>query len=348
MAKADGASSGKLVWTQLGDRVGSWLPLPAAAYTRAHGGNVPKKAAACLLLWWNLRRFSRRKSPKLGFQAKKNFEFIKLLLSPIIKKHTCLEPTTLSSPLRRLKTPSRRTKDLGDSRSLDNFFFFLVFLGPYPQYMEVPRLGVRLELQRPAYTTATRDPSHVCDLHHSSRQRQILNPPSKARDWTPVLMDAGPVHYHWATTGTPWVNFIHKALKDWDKKRALTLNTIKAVHVSLALSKQLATQSKPSVPNTGPPSERSMAFTSGQHFCLEDHSHVAWWAGSNFFAWLKKKTPMWQLPLPQPPASFRTDLNSIHADFKTLLKYTCMCPPFSIILLRQSIINQKVQLILPN
>lgn len=50
MAKADGAPPGKLVWTQLGDRVGSWLPLPAAAYTSAHGGNVPKKAAACLPL----------------------------------------------------------------------------------------------------------------------------------------------------------------------------------------------------------------------------------------------------------------------------------------------------------
>ena len=26
------------------------------------------------------------------------------------------------------------------------FFFFLVFLGPHPQHMEVPRLGVELEL----------------------------------------------------------------------------------------------------------------------------------------------------------------------------------------------------------
>jgi len=35
-----------------------------------------------------------------------------------------------------------------------------------------------------AYTTATeiQDPGHVCDLHHSSRQCQILNPLSKARD----------------------------------------------------------------------------------------------------------------------------------------------------------------------
>ena len=36
--------------------------------------------------------------------------------------------------------------------------------------MEVPRLGVELELQPPAYTTATatQDPSHAWDQHHSS------------------------------------------------------------------------------------------------------------------------------------------------------------------------------------
>ena len=33
--------------------------------------------------------------------------------------------------------------------------FFFSFLGPYPWYMEVPRPGVKSELQLPAYTTAT-------------------------------------------------------------------------------------------------------------------------------------------------------------------------------------------------
>ena len=47
-----------------------------------------------------------------------------------------------------------------------------VFLGPHPWHMEVPRRGVRSELQLPAYTTATATPdsSLVCDLHHSSQQ----------------------------------------------------------------------------------------------------------------------------------------------------------------------------------
>ena len=66
-----------------------------------------------------------------------------------------------------------------------SFFFFLsVFLGLHPQHMEVPRLGVNLELQLPAYTTATatQDQSHVCHLHHSSQHRQILNPQSEVKD----------------------------------------------------------------------------------------------------------------------------------------------------------------------
>ena len=75
---------------------------------------------------------------------------------------------------------------------------FLVFLGPHPRHMEVPRLGVKLELQLPAYTTATAtwDLSHVCDLHHTSQQCQILNPLSEVRDQTHVLMDTSRVHYH--------------------------------------------------------------------------------------------------------------------------------------------------------
>ena len=56
--------------------------------------------------------------------------------------------------------------------------------------MEVPRPGVESELQLPASTaaTATRDPSRVCNLHHSSRQRRIVNPLSKGRDRTRNLM----------------------------------------------------------------------------------------------------------------------------------------------------------------
>ena len=61
--------------------------------------------------------------------------------------------------------------------------------------MQVPRLGVESELQLQAYATAiaTRDSSHVCNLRHSSWQHQFLNPLSKARDQTRILMDTSRV-----------------------------------------------------------------------------------------------------------------------------------------------------------
>ena len=72
-----------------------------------------------------------------------------------------------------------------------------VFSGPHPQHMEIPRLGVQSEL--PAYTTAPArampDPSRVCNLHHSSWQRQILNPLSEAMGQTCVLMNTSQIYF---------------------------------------------------------------------------------------------------------------------------------------------------------
>ena len=48
-----------------------------------------------------------------------------------------------------------------------------------------------------------RDPSRVCNLHHSLWQCWILNPLSKARDWTHIFMDSSWVHYLWATRELP-------------------------------------------------------------------------------------------------------------------------------------------------
>ena len=76
------------------------------------------------------------------------------------------------------------------------FFCFFFSLGPHLQHVQVPRLGVKLELQllTTATATATQDPSRICDLHHGSRQWQILNPLSEARDQTHILMATGWVH----------------------------------------------------------------------------------------------------------------------------------------------------------
>ena len=81
------------------------------------------------------------------------------------------------------------------------FFFNLIyllflFLGLHLRHMEVPRLGAQIRVQLPAHTTATvmRDPSHICDLCHSSQQCWILNPLSKTRDGTLIFMDTNQVH----------------------------------------------------------------------------------------------------------------------------------------------------------
>ena len=75
-------------------------------------------------------------------------------------------------------------------------FFFFFFLGLHPWHMEFLRLRVDMELQPPAYVTATAtwDLPCVYDLHHISRQRGILNPVSKVRDRTGVLMDTSRFH----------------------------------------------------------------------------------------------------------------------------------------------------------
>ena len=87
----------------------------------------------------------------------------------------------------------------------------MLFLGPHPWHMEVPRVGGKSELQLPAYTTARamRNPSRACNLHHSSRQHWILNPLRKARNWTLILMDPSQVHFCWTTMGTHIKDFEH-------------------------------------------------------------------------------------------------------------------------------------------
>ena len=50
-------------------------------------------------------------------------------------------------------------------------------------------LGVKLELQLSAYTTATADPSRICELCCRLRLCQILNPLSEARDQTCILKE---------------------------------------------------------------------------------------------------------------------------------------------------------------
>jgi len=65
------------------------------------------------------------------------------------------------------------------------FIFCLFFLGLQLRHLEVPRLGVESELQLPGYTIAMRDPSRICNLHHSSWQCQDPYPTDQGQGWNP-------------------------------------------------------------------------------------------------------------------------------------------------------------------
>jgi len=94
-------------------------------------------------------------------------------------------------------------------------FFSSVILGLRPQHMEVPRLGVELELQLPAYTTATatQDLSCICNPYHSSRQRWILNPLIEVRDRTHNLLVPSWICFCCTTMGTRYQSlFLSMAL----------------------------------------------------------------------------------------------------------------------------------------
>ena len=92
-----------------------------------------------------------------------------------------------SAAIRKTRLLQREPQLVGELYHLFGFwvlvgFFLVFFLGLHLWLMEVPGLRVRSELQLSATVTATATPdlSHVQDLHHSLRQRQILNPLSKA------------------------------------------------------------------------------------------------------------------------------------------------------------------------
>ena len=84
------------------------------------------------------------------------------------------------------------------------FFKFFCFLGCTLGIWKFPSQGLK-QLQLLVYTTvtATRDPSRIYDLHHSSQQCHIPNPLSEVRGWTRTLKDTSQICFCCATTGTP-------------------------------------------------------------------------------------------------------------------------------------------------
>ena len=78
-------------------------------------------------------------------------------------------------------------------------------LGPHSQQMEVSRLGAESTMPQQGQI-------RVGSAIYTTAQNMALsfNPLSEARNGTCVLMDMSPIHYCWATTGTPWIGQLFK------------------------------------------------------------------------------------------------------------------------------------------
>ena len=86
-----------------------------------------------------------------------------------------------------------------DIHAFTNFFFFLVFLGLHLQQIyghSQARGRIGAAAAGLCHSHSNARSSHVCDLNHSSRQCQILNPLSRARDRTCILVDTSWISYH--------------------------------------------------------------------------------------------------------------------------------------------------------
>ena len=75
------------------------------------------------------------------------------------------------------------------------WIFFFVFRASPTAHGRSQDRG-QIGATRPTSTTATAplDPDSICHLHHSSRQRRILNPRNEARDPARLLLDPRWVH----------------------------------------------------------------------------------------------------------------------------------------------------------
>ena len=71
------------------------------------------------------------------------------------------------------------------------FFSFFLFL------RVTPTAYGGSQVRAPIGAVAAGDPSHVCDLYHSSQQYQILNPLSEAKYQTCILMVTNQIRFGW-------------------------------------------------------------------------------------------------------------------------------------------------------
>ena len=109
--------------------------------------------------------------------------------------------------------------------ALHHVFFLFAFLELNLWHMEVPRLGGESELGAASlhHSHSTSGIRATCNLHCSSGQCWILNPPSKARDRTHILLDTSQVHTPLSHNGDSLSCFLYlKKCRDLLKSASIT------------------------------------------------------------------------------------------------------------------------------
>ena len=121
-------------------------------------------------------------------------------------KHSVLPRSTKSHT--QLDPRMKQKEESGFGRGFFLSVFCIFRAAPSAYGGSQPKGLIRAIAAGLHHSQATQNPSHACDLHHSSPQCRILNTLSKARDRTCNLMVPSQICFHCATTGNPqWKSF---------------------------------------------------------------------------------------------------------------------------------------------
>ena len=107
---------------------------------------------------------------------------------------------------------------------VEQFFFFCLFAISWAASSAHGGSQARGWIR--ATATATRDPSRICDLHHSPRQHQILDPLSKARDQTHNLTVPSWTCFCCVTMATPGLQYLllWLVVVSWSKAKLISFD----------------------------------------------------------------------------------------------------------------------------
>ena len=95
------------------------------------------------------------------------------------------------------------------------YFIFCLFRDAPTAYGDFQARGrIRAVAAGLHYSHYNVNPIRDCDLHHMSRQCQILNTPIEARDWTCIFIDASQICFCWAMKNAP-ISVLINTLQQW-------------------------------------------------------------------------------------------------------------------------------------